>query len=131
MGSEQRTASRPFPARCSLSAARSYNPPPLPDRALLDDVLASLRDPALRYADVRVTVTSEQHVRVRNGEVDTLAATIDRAAGVRVLVGNGWGFAAVSDVSEGSIRAAAGNAAEFVSPPSCTSRLVLSVLVLC
>jgi len=76
-------------------------------RALLDDVLASLRDPALRYADIRVTVTSEQHVRVRNAEVDTLASTVDRAAGVRVLVGNGWGFAASSDVSEASIRATA------------------------
>src|SRR6266513_3436188 len=77
--------------------------------------ISSLRDPALRYADVRVTVTSEQHVRVRNGEVDTLAATVDRAAGVRVLVGNGWGFAATSDVSEGSIRTAARRALEVAA----------------
>ena len=100
----------------------------MPDRALLDDVLASLRDPALRYADVRVTVTSEQHVRVRNGEVDTLAATVDRAAGVRVLVGNGWGFAAVSDVSEGSIRGAARRALEVAAAShiATTESVVLS-----
>src|SRR5689334_12911664 len=84
-------------------------------RALLDDVLSSLRDPALRYADVRLTVTSEQHVRVRNGEVDTLSSTVDRAAGVRVLVGNGWGFAATSDVSEEAIRVAARRALEVAA----------------
>src|SRR5437868_14564778 len=85
------------------------------DRVLLQDVLSSLRDPALRYADVRVTVTSEQHVRVRHGEVHTLASTVDRAAGVRVLVGNGWGFAATSDVSEESIRKAARRALDVAA----------------
>jgi TldD protein len=99
-----------------------------PERALLDDVLASLRDPALRYADVRYTVTSEQHVRVRNGEVDTLASTVDRAVGVRVLVGNGWGFAAASDTSEGSIRAAARRALEVAAAShiATTESVVLS-----
>jgi len=76
-------------------------------RALLEDVLASLRDPRLRTADIRLTTTHEQHVRLRNGEVETLASTVDRGVGVRVLVGNGWGFAASSDVSEASIRATA------------------------
>jgi TldD protein len=82
---------------------------------LLEDVLRTLRAPALRYADIRVTTTSEQHVRVRNGEVDTLASTIDRAAGVRVLAGNGWGFAATSDVSEAAIRAAAKRALDVAA----------------
>jgi TldD protein len=84
-------------------------------RALLEDVLRTLRAPALRYADIRLTTTSEQHVRVRNGEVDTLASTIDRAAGVRVLAGNGWGFAATSDVSEASIREAAKRALDVAA----------------
>ena len=97
-------------------------------RALLQDVLASLRASALRYADIRVTTTSEQHVRVRNGEVDTLASTVDRAAGVRVLVGNGWGFAATSDVSEASIRAAARRALEVAAAShiATTETVVLS-----
>jgi len=97
-------------------------------RALLEDVLASLRAPALRYADIRVTTTSEQHVRVRNGEVDTLASTVDRAAGVRVLVGNGWGFAATSDVGEASIRAAARRALEVAAAShiATTETVVLS-----
>src|SRR3954453_3207414 len=75
-----------------------------PTRAQLEDGLASLRDSGLRYADAGWTATHEQHVRVRNGEVETLSSTIDRAIGVRVLVGDGWGFAANSDTSEESIR---------------------------
>ena len=70
-----------------------------PERAQLADVLASLRSASLRYADIRYTETHQQHVKVRNGEVDHLSSTVDRAVGVRVLVGNGWGFAASSDVS--------------------------------
>lgn len=86
-----------------------------PQRAQLADVLASLSNPSLRYADIRYTQTSEQNVRVRNGEVENLASTVDRAIGVRVLVGNGWGFAASSDTSEGSLRATARRALEVAA----------------
>src|SRR5438270_7134080 len=106
-----------------------YNRAPLkPTRAQLEDVLASLRDPGLRYADIRWTATHEQHVRVRNGEVETLSSTIDRAIGVRVLVGDGWGFAANSDTSEESIRRTARRAvqAAAASNIASTHRVVLS-----
>ena len=86
-----------------------------PDRAQLEDVLSSLSSGALRYADIRFTETHQQHVKVRNGEVDHLASTVDRAVGVRVLVGNGWGFAASSDVSEESIRRTAKRALEVAA----------------
>lgn len=86
-----------------------------PPRAQLTDVLASLDDPALRYADIRYTETADQHVRVRNGEVESLASTVDRAVGVRVLVGNGWGFAASSDTGEESIRKTARRALEVAA----------------
>ncbi|MBV9496880.1 MAG: TldD/PmbA family protein [Acidobacteria bacterium] len=78
-----------------------------PPRELLEDVLGSLAGARLRYADIRWTATHQQHVKVRNGEVDHLSANVDHALGVRVLVGNGWGFAATSDVNEESIRRAA------------------------
>src|SRR5437667_8791546 len=99
-----------------------------PAREQLQDALASLRAPALRYADVRFTATHEQHVRVRNGEVDTLISTVDRAVGVRVLVGDGWGFAANSDVSETSILATARRALEVAAASNLasTQRVVLS-----
>src|SRR5256885_16669777 len=92
-----------------------------PTRAQLEDVLASLNDPGLRYADIRWTATHEQHVRVRNGEVETLASTIDRAIGVRVLVGNGWGFAANSDTSEESLKKTAKRALEVAAASNIAS----------
>jgi len=54
-------------------------------------------------------------VRVRNGEVDALTSTVDRAIGVRVLVGNGWGFAATSHVSEEAIQQTAQRALEVAA----------------
>ena len=92
-----------------------------PARAQLEEVLSSLASPSLRYADIRYTATHQQHVKVRNGEVDHLASTVDRAVGVRVLVGNGWGFAASSDVSPGSIRATARRALEVAAASNLAS----------
>lgn len=92
-----------------------------PTRAQFDDILGSLANPALRYADIRYTATHQQHVKVRNGEVDHLSSTVDRAAGVRVLVGNGWGFAATSDISDASIRKAARRALEVAAASNIAS----------
>ena len=86
-----------------------------PARTQLEDVLSSLSDPLLRYADIRYTATEQQHVKVRNGDIDHLASTIDRAVGVRVLVGNGWGFAASSDVGPESIERTARRALEVAA----------------
>ena len=99
-----------------------------PERAQLEDVLSSLANPSLRYADLRYTATHQQHVKVRNGEVDHLSSTVDRAVGVRVLVGNGWGFAASSDISEASIRRAAKRALEVAAASNIasTQEVVLS-----
>src|ERR1700730_6354137 len=102
-----------------------------PARAQLEEALASLKSPALRYADVRYTATHDQHVRVRNGEVEMLGSTLDRAVGVRVLVGDGWGFAASSDSSESSLRRTAARALEgaAASHIASTQKVVLSDVV--
>ena len=99
-----------------------------PPRAQLEDALASLAAPGLRYADVRFTATHDQHVRVRNGEVENLASTVDRAIGVRVLVGDGWGFAASSDTSEEALRRTARRALEVAAASNIasTQKVVLS-----
>jgi TldD protein len=94
-----------------------------PSRDQLREVLASIEVPWLRYADVRYTATYQQDVRVRNGEVEHLTSTVDRAAGVRVLVGNGWGFAATSDTSERSIRATAKRALEVAAASNIASTI--------
>jgi TldD protein len=99
-----------------------------PTRTQLEDVLASLDSPALRYADIRWTATQEQNVRVRNGEVESLSSTIDRAIGVRVLVGDGWGFAASNDASEESLKKTARRAVEVAAASNIASthRVTLS-----
>jgi TldD protein len=101
-----------------------------PSRELLAGVLSELSATSLRYADVRFTATHQQHVRVRNGEVDHLASTVDRSAGVRVLVGDGWGFAATSDPSQEGIRRTALRALEVAAASNLasTQRITLSDL---
>ncbi|HEX7155167.1 MAG TPA: TldD/PmbA family protein [Thermoanaerobaculia bacterium] len=96
-------------------------------RALFEAVLSSLAGRA-RYADIRYTATHLQHVKVRNGEIDLLSSTIDKAFGVRVLVGNGWGFAATSDVTEEALRRAAKRALEVAAAShiASTQTIVLS-----
>ncbi|HEY2324784.1 MAG TPA: TldD/PmbA family protein [Thermoanaerobaculia bacterium] len=96
------------------------------DRQQFTDALKLLG--SARYADIRSTATHQQHVKVRNGEVDHLSSTVDRAIGVRVLVGNGWGFAASSDTSEASMRETAKRALEVAAASNIasTQKIVLS-----
>jgi TldD protein len=96
-----------------------------PSRAQLEDVLSTIR--AARYADIRFTETHQQHIRVRNGEVDHLSSTVDRAIGVRVLVSNGWGFAASSDTSEASLRATAKRALEVAAASNIASTQTITL----
>ena len=97
-----------------------------PSRDQIETALALLG--SARYADIRYTATHQQHVKVRNGEVDHLSSTVDRAIGVRVLAGNGWGFAASSDTSEASIRETAQRALEVAAASNIasTQQIVLS-----
>ena len=90
-----------------------------PPRAQLEEVLGSLTN--ARYADVRYTATHQQHGKVRNGEVDHLSSTVDHAVGVRVLVGNGWGFAASSDTSPESVKRTALRALEVAAASNLAS----------
>ena len=96
-----------------------------PERAQLEEVLRTLT--SVRYADIRYTATHQQHVKVRNGEVDHLSSTVDRAVGVRVLAGNGWGFAASSDVSPESIRRTAARALEVAAASNLASSETVSL----
>src|SRR5215467_4781543 len=46
-----------------------------------------------RYADIRIIDRREQVVSVKNGNVDGIGEQSSQGFGVRVLVGNSWGFA--------------------------------------
>jgi TldD protein len=96
-----------------------------PSREQLEQILRALG--SSRYADVRYTETHQQHVKVRNGEVDHLSSTVDRAIGVRVLSGNGWGFASSSDTSEHSLRQTAKRALEVAAASNLASTQTISL----
>lgn len=80
--------------------------------ALLQKVIARLRDHA-RHADIRITETARQDLRGRNERVESISESTDRALGVRVLCGNGWGFAAASEISEAALHEAAERALDL------------------
>ena len=52
-----------------------------------------------RYADARVMHRRYESMSAHNGEIQNLAQTEDAGVGVRALVGSGWGFFAVPDLS--------------------------------
>ena len=56
-----------------------------------------------RYADVRIINHREQVVTVKNGNVDGIGDQYSQGLGIRVLVGNSWGFAASAYVARAEI----------------------------
>src|SRR5262245_33592102 len=74
-----------------------------------------------RYADARVMVHGYESVTARNGEIDELTQTEDAGIGVRALVGNGWGFASVPDMSDRAARAAGVHAAQIARASAATA----------
>jgi TldD protein len=56
-----------------------------------------------RYADVRITESRDQSIIVKDGRVETIGDFDSIGFGVRVLVGNGWGFASSAVISSAEI----------------------------
>lgn len=83
----------------------------------MDDLLARALDTArrlgARYADVRLVESTEQNLAVKNGQVEGLSQVESVGLGVRVLVGQGWGFAATRDLRPAAVEAAAALAVEI------------------
>ena len=52
-----------------------------------------------RYADVRIIESRTQTAGVKDGNVDSLGDFESVGFGVRVLVGNAWGFASSADIT--------------------------------
>src|SRR6059058_5880512 len=55
-----------------------------------------------RYADIRIIDHREQVVTVKNGNVDGIGDQYSQGFGIRVLVGNSWGFASSAYVAKAS-----------------------------
>src|SRR6266702_8888172 len=56
-----------------------------------------------RYADIRIIDHREQVVTVKNGNVDGIGDQYSQGVGIRVLVGNSWGFASSAYVAKPEI----------------------------
>src|ERR1700756_530573 len=61
------------------------------------------RDGGARYADIRVIDHREQVVSVKNGNVDGIGDQFSQGFGVRVLVGDSWGFASSAYIDKPEI----------------------------
>ena len=57
-------------------------------------------DAGARYADARVMHRRTESMSARNGEIEELSQDETAGIGVRALVGSGWGFYAVPDLSD-------------------------------
>lgn len=65
------------------------------------------------YADARVVVRRHERVAARNGEIEATEKNEDAGLGVRALIGSSWGFAASSDIGDGSARGTGEEAASI------------------
>ncbi len=68
-----------------------------------------------RYADARVMHRRYESMAARNGEIEELSQDEDAGVGVRALVGSGWGFFAVPDLSSAAARTAGEQAAAIAA----------------
>src|SRR5919107_1444129 len=72
-------------------------------------------DAGARYADARIMVRRTESMSARDGEVEDLSSDESAGIGVRALVGSGWGFYAVPDLTDAAARAAGGLAAQIAA----------------
>ena len=56
-----------------------------------------------RYADVRIIISRNQSVAVKNGRVEALNDFESIGFGVRVLVGDAWGFASSAEITASEV----------------------------
>src|SRR5262245_48251187 len=68
-----------------------------------------------RYADARVMHRRTESMSALKREIEDLSQAEDAGVGVRALVGSGWGFYAVPDLSASAARAAGARAAAIAA----------------
>lgn len=66
-----------------------------------------------RYADIRIIESRSQIAGVKDGAVESLGDFVSAGFGIRVLVGNAWGFASSADITTQEIDRVASVAVEI------------------
>jgi len=59
----------------------------------VEEVVGHLRRRGVRYGEVRATATRKQSIHTSDQQADGISDLEDAGVGVRVLIGDGWGFA--------------------------------------
>ncbi|MEU7977847.1 TldD/PmbA family protein [Micromonospora sp. NPDC049081] len=72
-------------------------------------------DAGARYADARVMHLRYESMSARNGDIEELTQDESLGLGVRALVGSGWGFHAVPELSDAAAREAGRRAAQVAA----------------
>ena len=82
-------------------------------REIAERALDAATRRGVSYADVRVVEHRDRHVSTKNGKMGTVSASESTGAGVRVVAGGCWGFAATDDLSREGIERTAAQAVEI------------------
>ncbi|WP_349811409.1 TldD/PmbA family protein [Xanthomonas dyei] len=80
-------------------------------KRLADAGLTAARQAGASYCDVRIGRYLRQFVITREDKVQNVVNTESIGAGIRVIVGGAWGFAATNDLTEQGVAKAAAQAA--------------------
>lgn len=72
-------------------------------KQLAQHAMETAQSRGARYADIRIIESRSQTAGVKDGNVDSLGDFESAGFGVRVLVGNAWGFASSADITREEI----------------------------
>ena len=97
----------PFPGRAGtlVDPARLLEPglDVAQKKRLADAALNAAKSAGASYADVRIGRYLNQSIFTREKQVQNIASGESFGAGIRVIAGGSWGFAATNDVSDASL----------------------------
>ncbi|MET0900757.1 MAG: TldD/PmbA family protein [Mycobacterium sp.] len=71
----------------------------LPRRALADAALAAAMAAGASYADLRIHRITNEHIQLRDGELESAVETRELGLAVRVIVNGTWGFASHGELT--------------------------------
>ena len=103
----------PHPARPRPATLAPLTARPAPrDASSVEAVVEHLRKRGVRYGEVRASAMRKQSIHTRDQQADGISDLEDAGVGVRVLVGDGWGFASTPGESIDDWMAAADRAVD-------------------
>ncbi len=85
---------------------------------LVDFAIKELEKQDSRYGDIRLSNINTERIVVKNGSVEAIKDEESRGYGIRILRGDGWGFASSSDMSKAGVKRTVKKAAKIARASS-------------